>query len=163
VGAGIREELRERLKGDVVLVGIGNPMRGDDSAGSWLAERLRGKVRARVVDAGEVPESYLGEITRPTPDTVVLMDAVDFGASPGSAAILEQDDLANGAVATTHRTPLRLLMEFVRRETGARIFVLGVQPKQTAFGAPMSGQVASSLTALEDLLTTALENKGDTA
>jgi hydrogenase 3 maturation protease len=155
--------LKQRLKGQVVLVGIGNPMRGDDVAGSWLAGRLKGKVPARVVDAGEVPESYLGEITRPRPDTVVLLDAVDFGASPGSAAILEQGDLAEGGLATTHRTPLHLLVEFVKRETGAGVFVLGVQPQHTAFGAAVSERVAEGLAALEDLLTTALDDRGEAA
>lgn len=157
------EELRQRLRGQVVLVGVGNSMRGDDAAGSWLAGRLNGKVAARVIDAGEVPENYLGEITRLKPDTVMLLDAVDFGASPGSAAVLDQDDLAGVGVATTHRAPLRLFMEYVKRETGARVFVLGLQPEQTGFGAPMSEQVAGSLAALEDLLTKLLDNKGEAA
>ena len=64
----------------------------------------------RVIDAEEVPESFVGDIAAATPDAVVLVDAVDLGATPGSVAVLETEQVAAYA-PTTHRLPLSLVME----------------------------------------------------
>lgn len=147
----LRERLAERLKGAVVVVGVGNPLRGDDAAGSLAARRLMGMTRAHAIDAEEVPESYLGEVRAAAPDTVVLIDAVDLGAEPGSVALLEKEDVAL-YFPSTHRLPLSLMMEFVQRETGADTFVLAVQPRGLNFGAPVSDEVEASVSLLVKML-----------
>ena len=48
--ADIRTELSRRLKGNVLLIGIGNTLRGDDGAGPALIERLEGRVKALLMD-----------------------------------------------------------------------------------------------------------------
>jgi len=152
----LRDLLAERLKGKVAVVGVGNPLRGDDAAGSLVAQRLIADgVGARVIDAQEVPESYLGEVTRAGPDAVILVDAVDMGAAPGSVALLEKEDVGL-YFPTTHRMPLALMMEFVRRETGADVFVLAVQPRQVGFRAPVSEEVTASVGLVADILAEVL-------
>jgi hydrogenase 3 maturation protease len=154
----LRDALAERLKGKVVVVGVGNLLRGDDAAGSLVAQRLIADgVGAHVIDAQEVPESYLGEITRAGPDAVVLVDAVDMGAAPGSVALLEKDDVGL-YFPTTHRMPLALMMEFLQRETGADVFVLAVQPAsgRVGFAAPMSEEVTASVGLVADILAEVL-------
>lgn len=94
------KQLKERLKGNVVMVGVGNPLRGDDAVGPALVERLYGKIEADLLDVGEVPESYLSRITDLQPDTVLILDAVDVGAKPGSLAIIETSDLGNLNLST---------------------------------------------------------------
>ena len=132
----LAEHLRARLGRTVAVVGTGNPMRGDDAVGSCLAQRLmEAKTRACIVDAQEVPESYLGRIVATRPDTVVFIDAVDMGARPGDAAIIESDQIERYA-PTTHRMPLGLVMDYLRRETGADTFLIGIQPSQTGFRLP---------------------------
>jgi len=155
----LRERLAERLKGEVVVVGVGNTLRGDDAAGSLIARRLTGAARARVIDAQEVPESYLGQVTGAGPNAVVLIDAVDLGAKPGSVALLEKDDVAL-YFPSTHRLPLSLVMEFVQRETGADVFVLAVQPRRVDFGAPVSDEVEASVSLLAEMLDEVLSGRG---
>lgn len=142
--------LSERLKGRVLLVGIGNILRGDDAAGPELIERLTGKVEADLLDAGEVPESYLGRITGRRPDTIVLIDAAELGASPGAAAILEIDDL-KGKCLSSHQTGLDLFMRYLQAETGADVFLLGIQPKSIGFGENLSTEVFETVGCLEEL------------
>ena len=70
----------------IVLVGIGNPLRGDDGFGPALIAALDGQVRAVCIDAGTAPESYAGKIIKENPDTVVFVDAADLDLALDSAA-----------------------------------------------------------------------------
>lgn len=135
--------LAARLHGTVVVVGVGNPDRGDDGAGCAVARCLRGSRGLHVIEAEEVPESFIGEIAASGPDVVVLVDAVDLGAEPGSVAVVEIDALPEG-LPGTHRTPLSLLAEVVRRRTGADVFLLAIQPRHLGFATPPSPEVAAS-------------------
>ncbi|MFH1362969.1 MAG: hypothetical protein ABIH45_01995, partial [Candidatus Omnitrophota bacterium] len=57
------------LKGKVVIVGIGNIYRSDDSFGPQLIERLQGGINAVCIDAGTTPETYTGKMIKEGPDT----------------------------------------------------------------------------------------------
>jgi hydrogenase 3 maturation protease len=155
----LEELLSSRLRGDAVVVGIGNPQRGDDVAGSLVA-RLLMEAQARrripgmrVIDAEDVPEAFLGPITRPTPDAVVLVDAVELGEAPGAVALLEVEEMA-GREAFTHSAPLALLARYVREETGADVFVLGIQPGRREAGALPGSEIVEAAGALARLLDT---------
>lgn len=153
----LRDLLAARLRGDTVVVGIGNPYRGDDGVGSLVAcllleaQARGGRFFQRVIDAEEVPEAFLGPITRPPPDTVVLVDAAELGEVPGTVALLEVEELA-GREVSTHSAPLSLLARFVREETGADVFVLGIQPGLREVGTPPGPGILATATALARLL-----------
>jgi hydrogenase 3 maturation protease len=147
----LRDELQTRLKGKVLVVGIGNSLRGDDAFGPEVIERLTGKVTAHLVDVGEVPESYLGRLIEPNPETILLLDAANIGEVPGTAAVLEIEDLG-GRDVSTHQMPLQLFFSFVRNSTHADIFMLAVQPKLLSLGSPMSPEVESTTGILSEIL-----------
>jgi len=146
--------LDECLNGDTVIVGIGNRWRGDDAAGPALIDRLSGRVSARCLDAGDAPERHLGAAADPT-DTILLVDAVDFGGAPGQVAVFAEPDLPD-RFGTTHDVPLRVLMSYLQAQSGAAVFLLGIQPTHTAFGAPMSGEVRASVELVAQMLTARL-------
>jgi hydrogenase 3 maturation protease len=146
----LRDELARRLQGRVVIIGIGNPIRGDDAFGPLLARRLQGRVAAQVVDAEDVPESYLRTVIAASPETVLFLDAIDLGEPPGSAAVLESGELTS-YVPSTHRMPLSMLMDIVGKEAGARVAVLAVQPGQVELGGPLSAAVEATVSVLEEL------------
>ncbi|MDP2959635.1 MAG: hydrogenase 3 maturation endopeptidase HyCI [Longimicrobiales bacterium] len=165
----LARDLRLRLGGNVVVMGIGNPDRGDDGAGLRVAELLTKALpddvlpdgrRLTVLMAGEVPESFLGPAAAARPDAVLLVDATAMGAVPGSVALLEPEDLPGGATFT-HRTPLGLLATFLRSETGADVFLLAIQPRSLERGDPMSSEVEAAARHLSDILAAALH--GETA
>jgi len=155
----LREELARRLSGRVVVVGVGNPLRGDDAAGCLVVRRLRGAEGARVIEAEEVPESFVGDIAAAMPDVVALVDAVDLGAEPGAVAMLEREQVATYA-PTTHRMPLSLVMEVVQRRTGADVFLIAVQPLTLAFGAKVSPEVSATVEVLVAVLSELLRAPG---
>jgi hydrogenase 3 maturation protease len=148
----LREELERRLKGKLVLVGVGNPLRGDDGAGPALVHRLEGKIQALLVDGGEVPEHYWGTIVASGPRTIMVIDAIDWGGTPGSVAILDRVRDA-GPPLSTHRIPLNLFLDLLRKETGSDVFILGIQPAGVAFGGSMSLEIRRTLDLLEDMFS----------
>jgi len=147
----LQQHLATAIQGNVVVMGIGNPCRGDDAAGSMVAQQISDAPGVRVIDAQDVPESYFRQVVSEGPDTVVLIDAVDLGSAPGSVALLDKDQVA-GYWPSTHRMPLSLLMDYLERETHARIFLIAIQPRHTAFLQPMSGEVHASVASIAGVL-----------
>jgi len=147
----LQQQLATAIQGNVVVMGIGNPCRGDDAAGSMVAQQISDAPGVRVIDAQDVPESYFRQVVSEGPDTVVLIDAVDLGSAPGSVALLDKDQVA-GYWPSTHRMPLSLLMDYLERETHARIFLIAIQPRHTAFLQPMSGEVHASVASIAGVL-----------
>lgn len=141
--------LRNRLQGKVLILGIGNPLRGDDAAGPELIRRLSSPSLPTLkpmllLDVGEVPENYVGKIVKERPDTVVLVDAVDLGASPGTVRVVEKDDIG-AEFFSTHSVSLNMVADYIDKETSADVFVLGIQPGNLAFKEEISEPVRESL------------------
>jgi len=127
-----------------VIVGVGNVMRGDDTFGPSVARRVQGRVRAEVIDAGMVPENFLGKIAAFEPERVLLVDAVDFGGQPGETALLEPEDLATTNFGT-HLPSLALLESFLSAESTVRVLVLAAQPVTTELDGPLSEEMAAAI------------------
>ena len=104
-----------------------------------------------VIDSGNSPEVDTWKIREKAPDVVLFVGAVDFGGSPGDAAALEPDDLRRSGF-DTHRAPLRLTMEYLRRELSAECYLLAVQPADARMGAPMRAEVKSAVNDLTKML-----------
>ncbi len=151
----LERALRERLRGRVTVVGIGNPLRADDAVGGLVARRLRPAAGLSAIDAEEVPESHLGAVTSTRPDTILLVDAVDLGAPAGSLALVEPGDL-DRFTPTSHRVPLQVLAHWLTVETGASVFLLAVQPARTGPGEAVSAEVEAAAAFAADVLDRAL-------
>jgi hydrogenase 3 maturation protease len=154
------EELGRRLRGKVLLIGTGNPLRGDDGAGPAVISLLEGGVGACLLDAGEVPESYVGRILASGADTIVLIDASDFGAAPGDLAVLEPEDVARRCIST-HQLPLNLFFRYLRENSRADMFALGIQPARIELGQSLSPAVADSVQALAGVLRALLPHSSE--
>jgi len=113
------DELIDQLQNRRTLIlGIGNPLRGDDGLGPALIKRLQGKVGAVMIDAGDAPENHLFAIAKANPQAIVILDTARLGSQPGQVALVEVDDLVMSE-ATTHNTPLALFTKSLRSLTSA--------------------------------------------
>lgn len=144
--------LGRTLRGRVVLAGVGRFGRQDDGCGPILARRLANLPQVCALDCGDRPEDFTADIARERPDTVVLADAVDMGASAGSVAWFEELDVPDEAV-DTHRASLRMLMQYLKFRTGANVLLLGVQPAALSEGSELSPPVAASVEHLVSLFS----------
>jgi len=147
----LKKQLAHAMQGTTVVMGIGNPCRGDDEAGSLVARKISHASGVHVIDAQDVPENYVCQVVDQRPDTVVLIDSVDLKTTPGSVALLEKDQTTS-YWPSTHRLPISVLMNYLERETHARIVLVAIQPCQTAFSEPMSPSVSSSVDAIACIL-----------
>ena len=96
------------------VVGIGNPLCGDDGFGPAVVARLRPSAGLRLFDVQAVPESFLVPIVESGCPGVLLVDAADLGAEPGRAALVSADGLPEVDVST-HAIALVVAAEAIRR------------------------------------------------
>jgi hydrogenase 3 maturation protease len=155
------ERVEDIAHGRVVVVGVGNALKADDAAGQLLAEALRRRFPDRVFDAGQVPENYLGPIRRARPDTILLVDAADFGGAPGDIRLATEADVG-GLALGTHAAPLSMFMALAAAETGAAVHLVAVQAKSTELGGTMCEEVRAAVGRLGEVLATVLERGRET-
>jgi hydrogenase 3 maturation protease len=140
----------------IVFVGVGNQMLGDDGIGPTLLDLLSGNV-PHTVNAGVTPEEYTGVIRRLNPSVVVFLDAAYFGAEPGQVKIIMPEEVSQVRVST-HKISLEILMEYLKSETGADVFILGIQPSDISYSSSLSPAVSQAVCECAEVITS-LMNK----
>jgi hydrogenase 3 maturation protease len=150
-GPELENRLRHIIRGKTVIVGIGNPLRGDDGFGPALIGRLQGRISPVCIDAGNAPENYLGRIAREEPDIILLVDVAQLDLEPGQYGILQPEEILKCGL-TTHDMSSRMLIDFLQGQTLASIFMLAVQPQNISLGEPMSECLLKTLEEIELLL-----------
>jgi hydrogenase 3 maturation protease len=153
------ESISDKLKGKVLILGVGNPLRGDDGAGPYLIRQLKGRVDATLMNGEEEPENLLDQIVGMKPDSILIIDSLELRAHPGSVALLDEDQMERTSLST-HHASLKLFIECVKGETGANVLVLGIQPKSIEIGRAISSEVKESLGHLRDILIWAFPPRG---
>lgn len=136
-----------------LILGIGNVLKGDDGAGPLVCQKLvQAGVPVEVIDAGTVPENYIEQIIRRSPDNLVIIDAVDFGDSPGEARLFETEQVTSVAFST-HSLSLRLFLDLIAQRITVKSCLIGIQASQTRLNSPISPVVADSAEALSRVLS----------
>jgi hydrogenase 3 maturation protease len=118
-----------------ILLGIGNPLNGDDGVGIYVAERFRKDGWIPLV-CGTAPENFTGIIRKTRPSCLVLVDAAAMGISPGEYRIIPRHKIEDVSIGT-HQLPLSLLIDFLS-DTVERIILIGIQPERAGTGKEIS-------------------------
>lgn len=140
----LREELVAALSGRrVVILGVGNSLRGDDGFGPLVAARLAGRLSCPVLDCGSVPENFTGKVLALWPDVVVVLDAAELGASPGELRLVPGADAA-GSGFSTHAAGLDAFFGYLKDRCGAQGWLLAAQAGSVALGEEVGPQVAAA-------------------
>ncbi|MGA2120651.1 MAG: hydrogenase maturation protease [Methanoregula sp.] len=130
----LSETLQSRIKNArrLAIIGIGDEFIPADRLGMSVAREIeqRQLPDIRFFLAGTVPESITGPLRRYQPEHVLFLDAADMGARPGTIAVIEPGQI-QASLVSTHVLPLSVVMEYVERETGAGVTLLGIQPDLT--------------------------------
>ena len=133
----------------IVVIGIGNALRGDDGAGVAVAERLH------AVTCDEEPsrliEAWEGA------DAAVLIDTVVSGAPPGT---VHRFDASDGPIAarelrsSTHAIGLAETIELARAlgRLPRRVVVYGIEGASFEAGAPLSPEVVDAVNRLAAMI-----------
>ncbi len=141
----------------LVVLGVGSELRGDDAAGIRVASALaRRRLRGvRCLAGGTAPENLTAEIKRLSPSHLLIVDAADMGRPAGSVALIEPEE-AGGTAFGTHAMPLSVLAGYLRRETGCRVTLIGIQPGSLELGAALSPEVGDAVEQTVELIAECL-------
>jgi len=147
------EQIRKFRGTKTVIVGIGNVLKGDDGAGPFVCEQLKhAKVSAELIDAGTVPENYIQPIVKKAPQNLLVIDAIDFGAPPGTIRIFKPEQLNSYAISTHTLSP-RLFVDMVCQNIKLDVYFIGIQPAHTRLSQSVSPQVSRAIQQLSHALT----------
>jgi len=143
----------EKLRGSrIVIIGIGNSLKGDDGLGPWVCRALkRTEIDAEIIDAGTVPENYINSIVEKAPDNLIIIDAVHFGGPPGTIKLCSPEQLSSVAFSTHALSP-RLFLDLISRQIKPGIYIIGIEPGQIRLGQPLSAEVEKTCQRLIDAL-----------
>lgn len=143
----------------VLIIGVGNRMRGDDAFGTMAIDRLQKSPDLPpnwlLIDAGEVPENALGLVEKEKPARVLLIDACDWGVQPGEVRFFNSDELEKLPIRmlSTHGVPLSFWVRMTKLDhPSVMIELLGVQAAELTFDAALTPQVAAVLERIEGLV-----------
>jgi hydrogenase maturation protease len=141
----------------VLVVGVGNPLRGDDGAGVEVARRLRGRagdgfeVRELRGDPAGLLDVWGGR------EAVVLVDTMRSGASPGTFRRLDASHEALPArqrhgPSSTHAAGLAETIELARvlGALPARVIVYAVEGLRYDVGARLSDELEAIVPTLAE-------------
>jgi len=154
------EELTDSLHGRIVLMGIGSENRGDDAAGSLIAQALKSKNNFCSIDCSDIPESYTGPAKEFQPDSILFIDAIDFGGQPGDVTFLKPEMLKEIRF-NSHHPSLRHVMDYLRSETGSKVNLIGIQPGNIAPGSGVTPAIQSTIEIVKTAITELLDKMSD--
>jgi hydrogenase maturation protease len=146
------------VTGRVLVAGVGNIFLGDDGFGPEAARRLAARplpAGVRVVDYG-IRGMHLAYDLLEGYDTLVILDAVARGGSPGEVVLLEvgEDDLGSGDFDAHGMEPTAMLASL--GPLGGRLprtYLVGCEPADTAEGIGLSPPVAAAVDGAVDMVT----------
>ena len=134
-----------------MLLGIGNPLHGDDGIGNYVASRFRAR-GWNSIDCGTMPENFTAVVRRHHPEILLLVDATDLGLLPGEFRTVGNDQVENVSIGT-HSMPLSFLIGYLAESAGQVIFI-GIQPGRLGEEEGLSPPAIKGAEMLMDLLRT---------
>lgn len=137
------DQLSNFVGSHVCVMGIGDRHWHDNGIGSYIAEALEGRPDIDVIDAGFIPENHLEEIAGLHPDSILMVDATDFGGEPGQTRLIYPEKVSYSGVSM-HAGSLRMLAEYIHHRTHAPVALLAIQPEDTSAGESLSPAVADT-------------------
>ncbi|APV44277.1 coenzyme F420 hydrogenase subunit delta [Dehalogenimonas formicexedens] len=122
---------------DLLILGVGNPLFGDDGFGPAVAEELscRGRVPSfsAVLDVGTGVREILFDliISPKRPKEIVIVDALDCGREPGEVFKVRVDEVPSlkSHDFSLHLAPSLNLLQELRDNSGVRVTILAAQPE----------------------------------
>ncbi|MCS7259027.1 MAG: hydrogenase 3 maturation endopeptidase HyCI [candidate division WOR-3 bacterium] len=133
----------------IVVLGIGNRLRGDDGIGSIVAQELKKYESDNLIvyDCETTPENYIDKVISNNPDWVIFIDACNFNAPVGSFRLFEEKEVSklSGAFVSTHTLPLTVSVALIKTNLPhTRISLLGIQPERLNFSMTLSNKLRQS-------------------
>lgn len=134
----------------LAVLGLGNRLQGDEALGSLVVDQLAASLPAELAEAVEAIDGgtvglgllpYLDDL-----DGLIIVDAIDHGASPGTIVEIEGLPLHRGAEPlSVHELGAAELLGalLVQDRLPPRLLIIGIQPQEIGLGTDLSPAVAA--------------------
>lgn len=140
-----------------LVLGLGNPLMGDDGAGLEALARLREDyalpAAVRTVDGGTWGMNLLPMLE--AAERVIILDAIDTRSAPGTLTVLERHELPRyfAHKLSPHQIDLREVLALAewRGALPDQIVAIGIQPARIEMREGLSDEVGSRLGPLVEL------------
>jgi len=136
-----------------IILGLGNPLMGDDGIGLAALDRLRTVNLApaiQLVDGGTWGMSLLPVIE--DADRLILLDAIDVNRAPGSLVILERYEIPRYLATriSPHEVALQdvLALAELRGTLPEHTVAIGIQPERVEMVVGLTPVVAAKIASL---------------
>lgn len=143
------------------VIGLGNPLRGDDGVVPALFARLRDGDMPEDADLLEFGDASLRLVhALESFDRVLVVDAMRFGGEPGEYVVCTPDEVVSRTASGVSHDPDLLEVVALARELGDgpdRLRIFGIEPGPMAMGPGLSAALEARLPALESALAEAIE------
>ncbi len=128
-------EYLEAIHKEIVVLGCGNILFGDDGFGSSVAERLESccllPKNVAVIDAGTSVREILFDLilSEQRPRRIIVIDAVDVERKPGEIFTLDLEELPDSKTDdyTLHEMPTSNLLRELKELCGVEVVVVAGQ------------------------------------
>ena len=136
---------------ETVVIGVGNPLMGDDGLGIAALERLRDGWRfephVELLDGGTWGLNLLPDVEAAR--RVLFIDAIDVSAEPGTLVELERDEIPRflARKLSPHQIDVKevLALSELRGTLPEELVAVGLQPDSVEMRASLSPVLASRL------------------
>ncbi|WP_082397999.1 hydrogenase maturation peptidase HycI [Methanobrevibacter arboriphilus] len=159
----------------LVVLGIGNELRGDDSIGPYIIKELENmsmgsnssdnsntktsdkKFNRNIIfiDGGSAPENFTGLIKKENPSHLLIIDAALMGTNPSNVKTIVKDELPN-INASTHSMSLSYLIKYLEVDIYFDFLLIGIEPVSMNLGEEISHNVLKSADEVIDILSSLL-------
>ncbi|KZX13510.1 hydrogenase maturation peptidase HycI [Methanobrevibacter filiformis] len=148
----------------LLVLGVGNELRGDDSLGPYFIESIGSKLSLDffekwnivLVNAGSVPENFTGLIIKEKPSHILIVDAILMDDVPGFIKLITKEQIANYS-PSTHSMSLSVIIKYLESKIDFNILLVGIQPETMGFAEDISSVVLNSISTLEELFISSIK------
>lgn len=143
----------EKSSKDILVVGVGNRLLGDEGMGLYIIDTLLQYQIPDYVDVINCGCDLLNLISYPNkPQKLIIVDTIRAGGKPGETYKFNYNQLETPAVkmSSAHQIhaidALRLLRELYPNLADCEVVVIGIEPKTIKLNAGLSKWVNKSIT-----------------
>lgn len=169
----------------LIILGIGNELRGDDALGSFIINDLQNSnicnnisdniydtnydnpnfnvnesdiinnKKIILIDGGSAPENFTGLIKKEKPSHLLIIDAALMDTEPGTIKFVNKDEIAD-INASTHSMSLSFLINYLENYIDFEFLFIGIEPLSMDLGENLSLKVLKSLEFIKHMIVSAL-------
>jgi hydrogenase maturation protease len=154
------------MGGPIIVLGLGNPLMGDDGVGLAALEILRRDYKfspdIKLEDGGTLGLALLPLVEEA--DSLLVLDAVRLGGCPGTTVVREGDEIPRclALKLSTHQSGFieTLALAGLRSRLPPRLALVGLEVEGAKYGEPLSQDVESGLPSMVEAAVAKLEQWG---